>query len=95
MVTRPDHSLRDPDRAVELAERALAVIETEPMEEDVFSMRRAATLDTHAEALFQVGRYQEALLAQQEAVSLARAAGLDNLSVLVRRLAAIEEALSR
>lgn len=79
---------RDPHRAEALARRALDRIEA-PQEDDG-RRQRAAYLDTHAEALMQLGRIPEALAAQREAVELAGALEMTELQNMRERLERIE-----
>jgi protein O-mannosyl-transferase len=62
LATCPDRKLRDGTKAVELAERAVALCET----------RQPEFLDTLAAAYAEAGRYSEAARTADEAVGLAR-----------------------
>ncbi len=90
LVTRSEVSLRDPSRAEALASKALRRIES-PESEDGRA-QRAAVLDTRAEALFLLGRFDEAQAAQAESVALARELELTDLPAMEDRLAKIEAA---
>src|SRR5690606_6253704 len=83
---------RDPARAEALARRALASL-GEPGDKSG-RQQRAAFLDTHAEALLQLGRLSEALAAQREAVALAEEVRLGELPAMRERLGRIEAALA-
>ena len=67
-LTQSRQALRDPERAVTLAEQALQLLD------DDDQAQRAMTLDTLAEALYLLGRLDEAEVAQRESLSLAEAA---------------------
>lgn len=83
---------RDAPRAEALARRALALLGT-PGDRSG-RQQRAAFLDTHAEALLQLGRWSEAATAQREAVGLAEEVGLSELPAMRERLRRIEAALA-
>ena len=89
-VTRSDVARRDPARAEQLSRKSLRRIEAPSSNEGL--AQRAAFLDTLAEALLQLGRHEEALAAQQEAVQLAREHGLDELAEMEARLERAEAA---
>jgi membrane associated rhomboid family serine protease len=91
LVVAKDTALRDPARAEVLAREALARI-PEPVGTggcaaytDVSRQMTAGTLDTHAEALYQLGRYDEAAAAQTEAVAMARELELEALAEMEAR----------
>jgi rhomboid protease GluP len=90
MVTALDMSLRDPGAALALSADSLQALEAGAFEDR--DERRAAYLDTRAEALLQLGRAREALPVQREAVELATAVGLDQLPEIRERLERIEHA---
>lgn len=92
LVTRTDVSARDPARAERLARESLARI-PDP-DATAGKQMRAAFLDTLAEALFQLERFDEARVAQTESVKLARQLDLDDLPELDARLRKIEAAAS-
>jgi membrane associated rhomboid family serine protease len=88
-----DPSLRDPVRAEGLARRALSSLEDRDSETGRRST--AAFLDTHAEALFQLGRAEEALAAQEQATQLARELEVEEIAEFETRLAKIRRSLER
>jgi rhomboid protease GluP len=92
LVTVSDPALRDPVRAEDLSHESLTRI----ADPDSASGRRsrAMMLDTRAEALYQLGRFEEARRVQHEAVDLAVASELeaDTLAELKGRLTKIEAA---
>lgn len=83
---------RDPQRALELSRESLASLPQAPL--DSIRMARAAYLDTQAEALFQLGRADEALTLEREAVELGRQVGIGELADMEARLARIEAAVA-
>lgn len=93
LVTRRDVSNRDPERARTLAVAGLDAI-PDP-ETDAGRGQRAATLDTLAESLIQLGRLEEALVHQQESTSLAEALAPGMSADIQLRLARILFALGR
>jgi membrane associated rhomboid family serine protease len=92
LVTVSDPLLRDPARADELSRKSLTHI-PDPDSSAGRGMR-AAVLDTLGEALFQLGRFEEASEVQRESVALARDLDLDagQLAEIQDRLAKIEAA---
>jgi tetratricopeptide (TPR) repeat protein len=60
LVTDPDEASRDPERAIKLAEKAVAI------------EKSAGFLDTLAEAYFIAGKQEEAIETIQEAIDLAK-----------------------
>lgn len=91
LVTR-DRARRDPVRAEALSRGSLELLDA--AEGRAATQQRAAYLDTHAEALYQLGRYDEALQDQREAVRLAEGLDMAELPEMRERLARIETALS-
>ncbi len=78
LLMRPDESLRDPERASRLAERAWSLLP-----EDTPGMHRAGLADTVAWARYQNGDIDGALALQREAVAIARG---DSWTTLAHRL---------
>lgn len=112
LVVHTDESERDPERALELADAALAQLEEldemwdvgAPWWAEEYLMdaqdldavkvgSRAAFLDTRAEALFQLGRLQEALTDQREAVDIGEEIEMGTLPEMKDRLDRIEQAI--
>ena len=93
LVTRRDVSNRDPERARTLATASLDAI-PDP-ETEAGRGRRAATLDTLAESLFQLGRLDEALTVQRESAGLAEALSPGTAADIQLRLARILFALGK
>jgi rhomboid protease GluP len=94
LLTRHDPARRDPARAHTLARRAVDRLEGSFTPFGEARVALAHTRDTLAEALFQLGRLDEALETQRRAVELGQAEGLvgDDLLDLTRRLETIEAA---
>lgn len=86
LLTRPDEVRRESPRAERLAAYALDLLPPTPSEQ------RAATLDTRAEALFQMGRWDEAATLQREAVRMGEEVDIDDLPAMRARLDRIEAA---
>lgn len=70
LATSPDTSLRRPEEAVRIAERAVRLTEG----------RRPEVLDTHAAALAATGAFPAAVETAERAIRLARAGGADGLA---------------
>ncbi len=94
LVTTDDVDLRDPARAEPLSRKSLSVL-GEP-EGRAEQQAQAAYLDTLAEVLYQLGRFDEALNVQRRSVDMARSAEVDadTLGELESRLQKIEAAAS-
>lgn len=98
LVTPRDEALRDAARAEALATRALATpAPAMPMgcgalASDPRAME-AQVLDTRAEARFQLGRYDEALVDQERAVALARELELADVAEIEARLSKIRRSV--
>lgn len=93
LVTVRDPALRDARRAEELARRALAAI-PDPESEAGRTMT-AQVLDTRAEALYQLRRYDEALAEQERATELARALEIEQIAEFETRLTKIRRSAGR
>jgi len=94
LVTTKDAALRDPARAEPLSRRSLALLgvpDGRPAQQ-----AQAAYLDTLAEVLYQLGRFDEALGVQRRSVDMARTAEVDadTLDEIEARLHKIEAATS-
>ena len=79
LATTPDDAVRDPDAAVELAERMLAGVERPS----------ANALDTLAASYAAAGRFQEALAVSERAAQLAEQGGASALARVLRERAAL------
>ena len=75
LATSPDAVLRNGKRAVELAERAI-VLDWDARNYDIFSW--AHNSDTLAAAYAEVGRFEEAISAQLQAIDLLKMEGDEN-----------------
>ncbi len=91
LVTGPTQA-RSAERALELSRQSLELAPTgdDPQAQNT----RAAFLDTQAEALLQLGRPQEALPHQEEAVAIGRVQGHPELPDMAQRLQAIQRAIA-
>lgn len=93
LVTRATEPLRDPVRAEPLSRESLRRIPD--IESEAGKTTRAAYLDTLAEILFQLDRYEEAASVQREAVALAKEVALADLTEMTARLDKIDARLPR
>jgi tetratricopeptide (TPR) repeat protein len=95
LLTCHDPARRDPARALTLAQRAVELLERSFTPTGAAGrVQLAVTRDTLAEALFQLGRIEDARTMQRHVVDVARAERLDgdDLLELTRHLEAIEAA---